>query len=77
MEACRFGRPAVVRQLLYHSPPPGVNVNSTDGERRTALHHACANSSPAHEECRQLLLATPGIDVHIRDVKGKAPLELL
>jgi len=54
---------------------PGFDVNGDmDGLGRTLLHYACSGDS--RSAVIPLLLAHPGIDVHVKNTDGAAPFYL-
>jgi len=67
--AAEDGRASEVSSLLKDHPD--INVNSTNYERRTALHTASING---HVEVVKLLLAHPNVNVNLKTDDGQTLL---
>ena len=66
--AAQSGRVGEVMSLLRDNP--GLNINWSDKDQWTALHHA---SIYGHAEVVKVLLAHPGINVNCKDEDGSTP----
>lgn len=73
LEAARIGSFEGFSLLLNAVPSSGLDINASDAEGNTALHHLVCRAHPPPLES---LLAFPGVDVNVRNKRGETPLYL-